>query len=239
MRLKVKVSGVFQHYEKPLSYARVFLFQPSSLFFLSAKFLRIPYEEMTHELFIRQGKEIPLYVRSFDDIPICLPSDRHNYRRSAVSRWTINVPYFDVEFPSHLGSVEQFVTNALSTLASNYKAESDCGANYASWLKVNKESLYKKECGVNGQKRKMKHDQFGSYLQKRLVKAFEQRRIEWNVPLDSCITYGHIKEWLSDTLGYNHWIHLPQHLKGYILSSSGDMYPDWDEIEIKPLREGG
>ena len=148
------------------------------------------------------------------------------------------VPYFDVEFPTHLGLVEQFVTNALSTLGSNYNAESDCGANYASWLKVNKEKLYKKLTGMDGQKKKFKHEQFAAHLQKRLVKAFEQKIIEWNVPLDSCITYGHIKEWISETLGYDHWVKLPQNARGYIFHPPMVHIPTGTRLKLNPFAEG-
>ena len=234
MGFKVKVSGVFPHYSKARMYARVFIVVPDGLYFLPGKFLRIPYDEVADELFIRQGKEIPLYIKSLGDLPTCIRSDRHNYKRSNAN-WTIGVIYFDVEFPMNMGSVEQYVSDALSTLASNYNEESDCGANFASWLKVNKSGLYNLETGVDGKKRKLNHTQFASTLQKRLVKGFANRSIEWNVSLDNHITYGHIKEWISDTLGYDHWHMLPQHVKPYVMSNIREPYPDWEETEVKPL----
>ena len=236
--MKIRVSGVFPHYSKPLSYARVFLGVPDSLFYLDGRFLRVAYDNAKDQLFTRQGKEIPLYMSSLGDIPLCVPSNPEEYKRNRQN-WTQSVVYFDVEFPNHLGSVELFVNNALKTLASNYTDRSECGANFASWLKVNKAKLYGRETGVTGNKRKVSHDQFAATLQSRLVRGFSQRTIEWNVPLDSVITYGHIKEWVSGTLGYEHWHQLPQHVKELILTKRHGTYPDWDETEVKPLSYNG
>ena len=55
------------------------------------------------------------------------------------------------------------------------------------------------------------------------------------MPLDKVMTYGHIKEWLIQTSGYNHWQELPQDLKPYILLSRNASYPDWYETEVKPF----
>ena len=138
-----------------------------------------------------------------------------------------------------MGSVEHFVNNVLKTLVFNYTARSECGANFASWLKVNKSKLYACETGVTGNKEKISHDQLAATLQSHLVVGFSQKTIDWNVPLDSIITYGHIKEWVSTTLGYDHWHQLPQHVKQLILSSRHGSYPDWDETEVKPLSYNG
>ena len=59
------------------------------------------------------------------------------------------------------------------------------------------------------------------------------------MPLDSIITYGHIKEWVSETLGYSHWQQVPAHFKTLILTARVRTYPSWEDIQIMPLNEGG
>ncbi len=67
-----------------------------------------------------------------------------------------------------------------------------------------------------------------------IVKAFSTKSFEYNVQLDSIMTYGHIKEWLID-IGNNHWSKLPCEYKALILHCNMS-FPDWDETEVKPYR---
>ena len=120
MGMKVRVAGPFNHYSRPNSYARVFFDKPDGLYFLNAAYLRLPFDSMTERMFTRQGKPVPLYVSSLSDITICIRLDPHNYKRSTKSRWTQSIMFMVVEWPTHLGPMETFVSNAIATLASNY-----------------------------------------------------------------------------------------------------------------------
>ena len=174
--MQFRVSGPFQHYLKGRAYARVFIRVPDSLFYLNGRFLRVAYDNSTSDLFTCQGKEITLFFSSLDDIPICTPLDPHNYKHNKQN-WTLSTVFFDVEFPSHLGSVEKFILSTISTLASNYTERSSCGANFAAWLKIHKSKLYARKTGVTGNKRKIYHDELARNLKNHLIRFFLKRQL--------------------------------------------------------------
>ena len=159
-----------------MSYARIFIKVPNELYFSTERFLRGPYDMWKGQMFTDQGKDVPLYIESHDDIPQCHPGNPSDYKRTRKG-WTVSIPYFDIEFPSHAGSVELYAKNAVSTLASNYTSESECGANFAAWLKINKPNLYARETGQDSNNRKLTHEQFVNQLQTKLVKAFEKNHL--------------------------------------------------------------
>ena len=138
---KFMVSGVLQHHTRNMSYARIFIKVPNGLYFSTGRFLRGPYDMWKGQMFTNQGKYIPLDIESLDDIPQCHPGNPSDYKRTRKG-WTVSIPYFDIEFPSHTGSVELYAKKFVLTLASNYTSESECGANFAAWLKITKPKLY-------------------------------------------------------------------------------------------------
>ena len=114
-------------------------------------------------------------ISSLGDISIWILSDPNNYRHTG-SNWIISTIYFDVEFPTYLGSVEKYVNDAISTLASNYSDRSQCEENFALWLETNKAKLYALKTGVTGRKRKITYDQFVQTLQNRLGRGSSKRQ---------------------------------------------------------------
>ncbi len=103
---------------------------------------------------------------------------------------------------------------------------------FSTWLKSNKPGIYRSETGINSNKTKQKYKSFSKQLHYKLVKAFSKKSFEYNVQLNSIMTYGHIKEWLIE-IGYNHWSELPHKYKALILHRNTS-FPDWDETEVKP-----
>ena len=202
------------------------------LWFFEAAFLQELTQPYVKSELIAKGKSVPLFLETLDDIALCKPNSPHEYRTSK-SGWTINKPYFIVRVPNGMASVDKYVSDAFNTLASNFKENSSIGAFYADWLRANKENLYNSETGVTGKKKKLTHEQFSQFLHTKLVQAFSSVTTEYNVPLDKMITYGHIKQFLIEQCGYNHWSELPLELKSAILARTHQAYPDWDQTEVR------
>jgi hypothetical protein len=231
--IKLRVSGVIPHARHGLGYVYVFMTMPDLLYYCEGKFFRSLVDVVVREAFTRKGLAPPMYLASLGDIATCIPSNPHEYKRSKKN-WTVSIPFWVNEIPTNGASHEAHVKTAFSNLASGYRANSNCGANFAAWVKANKGVLYKRETGTDGSRKTISHEQFASLCQTRLVKAFKNVSIEWNYPLDRVITYGHIKKFLMETCGYSHWTEIPLHVKEYILGNATSVYPDWDECAVKP-----
>ena len=231
--VRLSVSRVIPHRHYPQGYVYVFFTKiHRSLWYYENKFLKEhiqPY--IDHEL-TAKGVPVPLYLETLDDIATCQPSDPHNYKRSR-NGWTVNKPYMIICVRNGMASLEKYVSDAFNSLASNFRPNSQIGVAYADWLRTNKSHLYNSETGETGKRRKISHDQFVQSLQDQLVQAFSTKTIEYNVPLDKMITYGHIKEFLVERCGYSHWRELPRDMKRGILSKPLGQYPLWDETEVK------
>ena len=93
-----------------------------------------------------------------------------------------------------MADFEVNVKTSVTTLASSYNDESDCGINLANSEKSTKPKLYERETGVTGQKKKVTHDKFSSSVKTQLVRGFAKKTFEWQVTLHMFITYGRIKE---------------------------------------------
>lgn len=231
--VKLLVSSLIPHKFYNEKYAFCLMSQiHRQLWFFEATFLQELTQPFINSDLIAKGKSVPLFLETLDDIALCKPNSPHEYRTSK-SGWTINKPCFFVRVPNGMASVDKYVSDAFNTLASNFKKDSSIGAFYADWLRANKENLYNSETGVTGKKKKITHEQFAQFLQTKLVQAFSSVRIEYNVPLDKMITYGHIKQFLIEQCGYNHWSELPLELKSAILARTHQAYPDWDQTEVR------
>lgn len=231
--VKMSVSKLIPHKFYPEKYVFCLMSQiHRQLWFFEAAFLQELTQPYVKSELIAKGKSVPLFLETLDDIALCKPNSPHEYRTSK-SGWTINKPCFMVRVPNGMASVDKYVSDAFNTLASNFKENSSIGAFYADWLRANKENLYNSETGVTGKKKKITHEEFAQILQTKLVQAFSSVTIEYNVPLDKMITYGHIKQMLIEQCGYNHWSELPLELKSAILARTHQAYPDWDQTEVR------
>ena len=72
-------------------------------------------------------------------------------------------------------------------------------------------------------------------MERQLVEGFASKTVDYNTPLDKMMTYGHIKQFLMDTCGYDGWHDVPTNLKGGVLTltARGNDYPDWEETRIR------
>ena len=232
--VKLLVSKLIPHKFYNEKYAFVLMERVHrALWYFEARFLQELFSPFIQVELVSKGKAVPLFLETLDDIATCKQNDPHEYRTSK-SGWTINKPFFLVRVPNGMASVDKYVSDAFNTIASNFKENSSIGAMYADWMRANKENLYNSETGITSRKKKITHEQFAQFLHTKLVQAFSNKTIEYNVPLDKMITYGHIKEFLIDQCGYNHWSELPLDLKSAILARSYQAYPDWDQTEVKP-----
>ena len=230
--IKMKVSGVIPHARHGRGYTMSFITFPDLLYYADGKFLKTRVDPFIREHFTKKGQAPPMYLASLGDIAMCQPSNPHEYKRTKKN-WTISVATFTNEFPLNGASAEAHVKTAFSNIASGYKADGNAGAHFAAFVKANKGNLYRRETGVDGSKKTISHDQYANLLQTRLVKAFKNVSIDWNVPLASVITFGHIKKFLMETCGYSHWSEIPANVKDYIVGSSSS-YPEWDDCSVKP-----
>ena len=73
--------------------------------------------------------------------------------------------------------------------------------------------MYGLETGQSGRKHQISHKQFANSMERQLVEGFSFKSVEYNVPLDKFMTYGHIKQFFSDTCNYNGWHDVPDGLK--------------------------
>ena len=232
--VKLLVSHLIPHKFYNEKYALCFMERiHPALWFFEAAFLRELTVPFVNTVLKPKGMAIPLYLETLDDIALCKQSNPHEYRTSK-NGWTINKPSFRVRVPNGMASVDKYVNDAFKTFASNFKANSSIGAIYADWLRCNKENVYNMETGISGKKKKITHEQFAQFLQTKLVQAFSTCSIEYNVPLDKIITYGHIKQFLMEQCGYNHWTELPLDLKKAIMARAHQTYPDWNQTEVRP-----
>ena len=237
MGARFLVSHVFPHRVLNVAYVVVFMVAPSQLYYWDSAFMKIFTEHWIKTVGKPKGMHIPSYMTTMGDIATCQPSDPTEYKRSK-SGWTVSVPHWIIEMPRHLCRIEDFVMESINTLASNFRESSSVGANFATWLRENKNKVYGIETGETGNKKKIGHDQFVKIIHNRLVKMWTQNTVEYLVPLDRIMMYGHIKELLVNRFGCRHWNELDKDFKQAIISKWQVVpYPDWDETEVKPYRK--
>ena len=232
---RINVSGAIPHVNSHTAFAICTMQPNEALYYLSAEFVAMPVKEYADKFMRKRGQPVPLFMETLKDMPMCITSDPHNYNRTK-SGWTKNVIFWVVEIPDNLATFEAYVKNAASCIASNYKDGGLCGSNFAAYLQRHKPKLYLRETGMSTAGKKLTNAQFAQSLQTKLVRGFQERTYQWQVPLDSILTYGHIKEFLTGICGFTHWGQVPIHVKGNILTVASVAYPVWEDIEIKPLR---
>lgn len=232
---RINVSGAIPHVNSQTAFAICTMEPNEALYHLTAEFVAMPIKEYAEQFLRKKGNPVPLFMETLKDMPKCITSDPHNYNRTK-SGWTRNVIFWIVEIPDNMATFEAYVKNAASCIASNYQDSGMCGSNYAAFLQKHKPKLYLRETGMSTGGKKLTNAEFAQSLQTKLVRGFQERTYQWQVSLDSILTYGHIKEFLSGICGYTHWGQVSPHVKGNILTVASAAYPVWEDIEIKPLR---
>ena len=229
---KFLVSYVFPHKTQNTHYACVFMMPARVLYYFEAKFMKLYVQKYADTVLIPDGQSVPLWMSSFKDHPLCKLGNAHEYKRSQKG-YVYSSPFFILEMPNQLASLDTFLQQATNALASSFKEGTPCGSDFADYLFANKDVLYQIETGGNGVQKSMTHEEYGNHLQKHLVANFANKTIQHRVPLDKLMTYGHIKSFLVEHCGYGHWDQLPLNLKEAILSHKRASYPLWDETEIE------
>ena len=183
-----------------------------------------------------KGHEAPLFLTSLDDYGRCNPQNRSEFLKNS-SNYAKTVIAFKIKMPKKLCQLDDFVHEAINTLASNFKEGSDIGSSFVQWTKANKIGVYNRETGVTGKRTKIEHGEFVETVQNRLVTMFANKDIEYGTPLDRYLTYGHIKQFFVEHCGYNHWSEIPLADKKGILTNPISNYPDWEATQVKQLYE--
>jgi hypothetical protein len=236
MGAKIYVSHPIPHKHGAVYYLNVVINVPPSLYFLDARFPKMYIDHLVENHLKRNGHEVPLWMTSLRDLPLCQPGNASEYKRNQKGYVRTTIA-FDLEIPKGLGSPDLHVNSAVTTLGSSFKRESECGAQLVSWVKQNKERVYQTETGETGGKKKITHDAFVKTVHNRLVKMFENKTVEYLSPLDKHMTHGHIKDFLVKYCGYEHWNELDRDLKKALFTRWQNHYPDWESTEIKSYRD--
>lgn len=206
-----------------------------SLYHLGAEFMMNWISPKINEM---KKKEIPvpIWMETLKDNPLPQTGNAHKYRRTK-SGYTMNRIQFVVRVPNGMGSVDGFVTAVFASLGKIFKT--GIGRTYADYLRMHKPGVYGLETGQSGRKRHLSHEQFANSMERQLVEGFSSKTVEYNVPLDKFMTYGHIKQFFSDTCNYDGWHDVPPGLKKGVLDKikRGDQYPDWDSCRIRGYDE--
>lgn len=181
------------------------------------------------------GKHVPSFFLTLKGYPTCNRSRPTKFLRSKTG-WTKQMIMFVIEVPKLGGyRIDDYIQQAFNTMASNFKNTSDpaCGLDYANYLAEHKESAYNHAIGETSSKKKITHDELAKEMQTKLVNAWSKKIVEYNVPLDKYLTYGHIKEFLVDRCGYDGWSDVANELKKSIIGKFPRIaLPDWHEIEM-------
>lgn len=230
--IDLDVSQVFPVVGTNLGIAFVFFNKyQTSLWHMNSKFYMMYIQNYINRVLNPKGHPIPFFMQTLDDYPSPDPNNPSIFYRSKKG-YTGSKSGFMVKFASGMGRIDDYVNQAWVCLASNFKPGKDSGKIYADWLKNQKVAAYEHERGENGKKKKKSHLELEKDLESRLVNAFAQKTVEYNVPLVKHLTFGQIKEFLVDHCHYTGWHDLPdsngrailkRHFKGGL--------PAWDEIE--------
>ena len=230
------VSREIPNKDNTVLYAFVYMMVPSSLYYTQGEFFKMLLENFIDCEMKPRGEAPPMWMTTIDDIPRCLYSNPSEYLRSKSGYVRTTIGWI-LEMPRGLSNLDSFAVNSINSLASIFKAGSGIGSHFVDWMRTAKGSVYDFETGVNGKKKKIKHEEFVKLVENRLVKMFENKNIEYNTPLDKFMTHGHIKEFLINHCGYNDWSELDRDLKSAILPKWHNSYPDWESTEVKPYRD--
>lgn len=226
----IKVSPAIPHKSGVTSFAVMLFIRPGSMWHFAAPVLAAPIDAYVEHL-KSQGQDVAVWMTNISDCPLPNAKDPKKFSRNNKG-YVTNMPRIVFEV-NKLVSIDTHVNRILNTLGSNFTPENtELGSEYANWLKENKPGVYDSETGETGTKKKISHEEFVATIQSRLVKLFASKQLEWNAPMDTLMTHGHIKEFLIKFCGYNHWNELPQDCKKKLLYKPMNPYPDWDSTEV-------
>ena len=175
-------------------------------------------------------------METLRDNPLPHTGNAHSYKRTK-SGYTMNRILFTVRIPNDMASVDSYVKAAFDSVGKIFKI--GIGKTYADYRRAHKSGVVGLETGQPGRKRQINHDQFAKSMERQLVEGFASKSVEYNVPLDKFMTYGHIKQFFSDTCNYDGWHDVPSEFKKGVLDRirRGDDYSDWDSCRIRGYTE--
>jgi len=204
-----------------------------NLWALDAKFLNDLFKPFIQHTF-KDIESAPIFLRTLKDYPICNRANPHKFARSKKG-WTQNKPMFLLLVPNGFAKVDSHLTAAFNTLSSYFKESSNppIGKVFVDWLAMHKESAYNHLTGETSNMKKISHDDLSKQMNTKLINAFKKKIVEYNVPLDTMLSYGHIKEILIAFCRYDGWDDIPHELKsGVVKGFPQNPLPDWASITL-------
>lgn len=204
-----------------------------NLWALDAKFMQYLYAPFIKNQF-HDIESAPLYLQTLKDYPICNRVNPNKFARSKKG-YTQNKPMFVLRVPNGGAKVDSYLTAAFNTLSSYFKQSSEppIGKVFVDWLASNKESAYNHLVGETSNMKKITHDALVQQMHTKLVNAFAKKIVDYNVPLNSLLTYGHIKELFVGFCGYEGWSDVPHELKSSVVKDfPRNAMPDWHSITM-------
>lgn len=237
------VSALFPHVSGKYGIAVVVIkqFKTSNLWHLDTKYLNLFNEHFIKYELEAKGLDVPLFMETLIDMPTVDAKHPNKFRTQRNSTYTMNKPKFLVMVPTNAFKLDMYVNQAFKAMSSNFRSDTTppCGVTYADWLATHKTAAYNKSIGISGSSMKtMTHEKFSKAMTSKLVGVFSKMTPNYNVPLDTWMTLGHIKQFLSISCGYSGWgeiPHIPSHdLRDKVLKkySRGGGFPEWDGLEI-------
>ena len=235
------VSAVFPHVSKEFGVAVVVIkaWKTTNLWHFDSKYMNLFNEHFITNELVKKGRDVPLFLQTLIDMPIVSSSNANDYKRQRNSTWTINKQKFLIMVPQNGFGLEKYVESAFKTMGTNFRSTNEnCGMQYANWLAENKRQAYERSRGISGSRTKNQtHEQFAEEMQRKLVGVFSKMTPNYNVPLDTWMTHGHIKQFLTDNCGYSSWDEVPKlpnnDLRNKVLKKfPRETFPHWDNVEI-------
>lgn len=237
------VSAVFPHCSGKYGIAVVVIktFNTSNLWHLDTKYLNLFNEHFIKYELEAKGKDVPLFMETLIDMPTVDHSHPNKFKTQRNSTYTVNKPKFLVMVPLNAFKLDMYVNQAFKAMGSNFRSDTTppCGVTYADWLVMHKTAAYEKSIGISGSSMKtLTHEKFAKSMTSKLVGVFSKVSPNYNVPLDTWMTHGHIKQFLTMSCGYSGWDEIPRipshDLRDKVLKKypRGGGFPDWNDLEI-------
>lgn len=236
------VSAVFPHKSGKYGIACVVIksWKCSNLWHLDAKYINNFYQNFISQVLVKKGLDVPLFMETLIDLPIVAQNDPNNYKRQKKGSWTLNKPQFFVLVPKGGFKLDFYVQDAFKSMGSNFResTEPSVGKQYADWLASNKTAAYNSATGQNSSRmQSITHEKFVTEMHQKLIATFSKMVANYNVPLDTWMTNGHIKQMLIDRCGYSSWDEISSTPNLDLRNKAFKKYPrqpfpDWDTTSI-------
>ena len=225
-------SAAFPNKSQTLNHAILFMVVPPDLYWADSEFFKQIFDQYVDKVLKRRGEEPPLYMTSLQDVGRCDPKKRSVCLRNS-SGYLKTIIIMKIQMPKHLSTLDSHVCKVVNTLGSRFTKCSTIGEEFVDWTKTRRNGVYNFERGLSGRRPEIDHDAFVKKCQDRLVKMFQHKTVEYNVPLDRYLTHGYIKEFFAQYGGYNDWSDLPVTFKKSILTNRNQDLPDWGSVEVE------